>query len=108
MADQEATQAIGMLTNLTFQRFELFWACDQLRPLLHLGKRVEDFLYLSGVIAIRVGQTRFARHSNAPPVTHIFGSIIGDSDCGVRSILPSTSASHSVHIPTGKLGTRPL
>src|SRR5262249_5737491 len=107
MSDQEATQAIGMLTNRTCQRFELFWACDQLRRLLHLVKRVEDFLYLLGVIALRVGQPRVTRHGNAPSVIHILGSIIGVSDFGVISILPLTSVSQTVHIPTGKLGTRP-
>jgi hypothetical protein len=35
-------------------------------------------------------------------------SIIGDSGWVVSSILPSTSAFYAVHIPTGKMGTRPL
>jgi hypothetical protein len=34
-------------------------------------------------------------------------SIIGDSGYIVSSLLPSTAAWHSVHIPTGKMGTRP-
>jgi hypothetical protein len=69
---------------------------------------LKGFLYLPGVIAILVGQTRVTCHGDAPFVSHTLGSIIGDSGWIVSSILPSTSALYFVHIPTGKMGTRPL
>src|SRR6516164_8725064 len=108
MAHQEAAQPIGALTNLALQRLEFFWAGHQLGGLLHLMKRVEGFLYLPGVIALLVGQTRLTRHVHAPLVPQNLWSIIGDSGYIVSSLLPSTAAWHSVHIPTGKMGTRPV
>src|SRR6266581_4930097 len=80
----------------------------QPRSLLHMLQFVEDFLYLPGVIAILLGHTRVTRHGHAPVVIHTLGSIIGASGWVVSSILPSTSILYAVHIPTGKMGTRPL
>lgn len=80
----------------------------QPRSLLHVLQFVEGFLYLPGVIAILLGHTRVTRHGHAPLVIHTLGSIIGASGWVVSSILPSTSVLYAVHIPTGKMGTRPL